>query len=424
MEEFQIDLYAFLGVLEVAFILLVITLVFVVRSRSLAGRIRALQMKLKKAQAAPDPVGFDQYLRDEVIRNQALIDRAAGSEDNTEQEAVDLLKMRKQFLELELEARALEKNPVEFQARIAAGLHELIEQLRPEPETVTETVIEEADTPAQADVAAAETAEARSTVDTHDAEFNRLKDVINNQQDAMEALRSELRAREHEIEDLDAIMQKLDEFERQSSELEHCLSVLEEENERLKQARSSAPSAAAKIDSMDPGQLTGLKSMVSQQQTTISKFQKLIQELAPEASKAKELEDAIENIRRANQELNGCVAVLEDENTMLRAELEEIQSQLEQQTQAAAENAPLEEAAAETMDIEEIQEESLETVSDEFEELEDGTSDDDEKRELEIKVQELEALVEFKDAAIEELEKQYNKLEAKYMEVTGEKKVD
>lgn len=39
--------------------------------------------------------------------------------------------------------------------------------------------------------------------------------------------------------------------------------------------------------------------------------------------------------------------------------------------------------------------------------------------ELEIKAQELEALVEFKDATIEELEKQYAQMEQKYLEATG-----
>jgi hypothetical protein len=62
----------------------------------------------------------------------------------------------------------------------------------------------------------------------------------------------------------------------------------------------------------------------------------------------------------------------------------------------------------------------------EFEEATDdeeaGLSPDEEREQLEIKVQELEALVEFKDAAIEELEKQYNTLESKYLALTGEKK--
>jgi len=410
MEDFQINLFAFLGVLEFAIGLLAVALFFVVRSKRLAGRVRALNKKLKEAeQQEPETIGFVQYLRDEVIRNQDFIDRAAASEDDAEKKAGELLQWRKQFLELEVEACALEKNPAEFQDRLAAGMSELIEQLRPEAETVTETVSEAAGSTPQADGAAEagieEEDEKRKTIDTHDAQVNRLKDVIINQQDAMAALRKELEAREGDIEDLDSILQKLDEFERQSSELETCLAVLEQENERLKAARAAGERGSSEASTREPAQLTGLKSMMNQQQETITNLQNLIRELAPEASKAKELEDSINAITRTNQELNGCVTVLEDENTNLRSELEEIQMQLEQQEQAAREQS----------------EPAIELTSGEEETAEDEVSMDEEKRELEIKVQELEALVEFKDAAVEELEKQYNTLESKYLALTGEK---
>ena len=410
MEDFQINLFAFLGVLEFAIGLLAVALFFVVRSKRLAGRVRALNKKLKEAeQQEPETIGFVQYLRDEVIRNQDFIDRAAASEDDAEKKAGELLQWRKQFLELEVEACALEKNPAEFQDRLAAGMSELIEQLRPEPETVTETVSEATDSTPQADGAAEagieEGDEKRKTIDTHDAQLNRLKDVIINQHDAMVALRKELEAREGDIEDLDSILQKLDEFERQSSELETCLSVLEQENERLKAARAAGERGSSEASTREPAQLTGLKSMMNQQQETISNLQNLIRELAPEASKAKELEDSINAITHANQELNDCVAVLEGENTNLRSELEEIQMQLEQQEQAAREQS----------------EPAIEPTSGDEEAAEDEVSMDEEKRELEIKVQELEALVEFKDATVEELEKQYNILESKYLALTGEK---
>ena len=48
MEDIQIGLYGLLGVLEFTFVLLVIALVFVFRSKSLSGRLQALQRKLKK----------------------------------------------------------------------------------------------------------------------------------------------------------------------------------------------------------------------------------------------------------------------------------------------------------------------------------------------------------------------------------------
>ena len=421
MEELQISPYLFFGALEMAMLFLVVALAFFIRSNLLGGRITELQKALKKAGdvESPEPVRYDQYLRDEVVRNQAFIDQAAASEDDEEKKAGELLLMRKQFLELEVEAAALEGNPVEFQNRLMAGMSELIEQLRPEPETVTETVTEtvEESVVNGAGESAQEDA-ARSQLDTHDEEFDRLKQVINNQHEAMAALRAELQARESEIEDLDVILAKLDEFERHDEQLQGCLDVLEKENQRLKEAHGSqSPSATgsgARIEPMDPAQLTGLKSMLGDQQQTIHNLQSLLQELAPDASKAKELEQAIANIERANLELDSCVAVLEDENTMLRAELEAINAQLEQQE--LEEKAAEEKAAAAIEDDPGI----------EIDTGDSGTelSADDEKHQLEIKVEELEALVEFKDAAIEELEKQYSSLESKYMAISGEKAVD
>lgn len=418
MEDLQINLFALLGVLEFAVALLAVALFFIVRSKRLASRVRLLQKKLKEAaQEESEAIGFEQYLRDEVIRNQGLIDSAAASADDAEKKAGELLQLRKQFLELEVEARALEKNPVAFQDRLAAGMSELIEQLRPEPETVTETVSGETDADSLADTAAeadiGEEDSDRTTIDTHDAEVDRLRSVINNQQDAMVALRQELEARASDIEDLDSILHKLDEFERQSSELETCLSILEQENERLKTATAAGEHDASQADIREPAQLSGLKSMMGQQQETIGNLQNLIRELAPEASKAKELEDSINAITRTNQELNGCVTVLEDENNKLRSELEQIQTHLEQQ--AAESDAAQEDVSAGAVDI----------MVDEAAEAGSSDSDlDEEKQELEIKVQELEALVEFKDAAIEELEKQYNTLESKYRTLNGEKSAD
>ena len=417
MEELEINPVLFFGILEMMMLLLIVAAVLFVRSKILGGKITELQKSLKDAQIveAPEQVSYEQYLRDEVLRNQGLIDQAAAAEDDARKKAGELLLMRKQFLELELEARALEGNPVAFQDRLAAGLSELIEQLRPEAETITETetVPAEEGVDSDAEEAVEEEAEERATHDTKDEEFDRLKQVINNQHEAMDALRAELQARESEIENLDTVLAKLDEFERHDVELQRCLEVLDQENQRLKEEHEKGEESSVKIEPMDPAQLTGLKSMLGDQQQTIQNLQSLLQELAPEASKAKELETAIANIERANMELGGCVAVLEDENTKLRNEIDAINAQLEQQ---AIEDEAAEEAAATEEGDLGIEIDMAESQTDE--------SADDEKHQLEIKVEELEALVEFKDAAIEELEKQYSSLESKYMVATGEKKAD
>ena len=418
MDDFQINMFAFFAVAEFTLVLLVVAAALVLRSRALAGRVEVLQRQLKQVQDVPEPVGYAQYLRDEIIRNAAFVEQAAAADDDAEPNAAQLLGMRKQFLELELAAHALDNNPVQFQATLAAGLGELIEQLRPAPASVAVAVAQEASDEASAAPPAAATAKAeagRATRDTHDEEFNRLKQVINNQQDAMAALRGELKAREADIQDLDSILRKLDEFEQHDGELQQCLKVLEQENERLKRARSAGRQSSATTERMNPEQLNGLKSMLGNQQKTIANLENLIRELAPEASKAADLEAAINSIQRSNQELNSCVAVLEDENAMLRAELEAVNAQLDREEKA---RAALTEAPGVALAEPET---AADSAADSGAAGIEGLSANEEKHQLEIKVQELEALVEFKDAAIEELEKQYNTLESKYLTLTGEK---
>jgi len=393
----QIGLFEFLGVLELAVVALVAAVVLMLRGNRLARRAHALEKELGKQAEVPEPVSFGQYLRDEVLRNEDLIDQAAASEDESEKKAAELLRFRKRFLEIELEALELEKNPVAFQDRLSAGLCELRELMRPDAETV------EAE---RQPVAADELEEApedegdnkeeeRKIIDTSEDELNHLKTVINNQQDAMAALRAQIEEHASEVEGIDSVLQQLEDFEKQSTELERCLLVLESENERLRAAQNTGGQVAGAIAPADPAQLTGLKNMVGSQQQTIDGLRSLIGELMPEADKAAQMEDVLNRIQHTNQELSGCVSVLEDENTMLRNELEMITRQLEEQETAAV---------AEEEDTEPAQ---------------DAAGDSEQIKELEIKVQELEALVEFKDATIEELEKQYNVLEAKYREATG-----
>jgi hypothetical protein len=392
VETLQVNLIAFLGVLEFALLALVVAVGLGWRGRRLANRIRDLERQPRQAQAdAAEAVSYAQYLRDEVLRNQEFIERADAAQDLADRNLAGLFAMRKRFLEIELEARELEANPVAFQAQIADGMQALIEQLRPESETVSvqTEVAPEAQASVESDPSPDQESSApREAQDTRDEELDHLKQVINNQQDAMVALRAKLREYESEHQDAEDVLQKLDEFEQRSKELHHCLKVLEQENERLKSVRSQRHTGGA---GTQPEQLNGLRSMVGEQQHTIAKLQTLIKTLAPEASKARELADAFATMQRANQELNGCVVVLEDENALLRSELEEIQAMIARHEVDAGQQA-------------------------------DKVGLSEQNQELEVKVQELEALLEFKDAAIQELEKQYNMLESKHLAASGQKK--
>jgi DNA repair exonuclease SbcCD ATPase subunit len=422
MEDLQIDIYTFFGVIEVALIALVVAGVLGLRGKTLSARIRTLQGQLNKAADVPPPVGFTQYLRDEVLRNQGLYDQANASTDEAEKSSAELLALRRQFLELEVAAREHENNPVQFLQTLTAGFGALVEQWRPPAETVEVAVPAEGVVDLEEAHAGEEEDAPRATLETHEQEFGRLKQVILNQQDAMAALRAELQAREADIEDLDSILQKLDEFERHDAELQQCLRMLERENQRLKDATAAGgkgdkSGARSAIQKLDPAQLNGLRSMIGNQQKTIGNLQSLIQELAPEASKAAELAAAIRSIESANRELNSCVAVLEDENANLRAELDAVNAQLQHQEELAAAAAAVADATEPAAALADDGDVALQDEADDAGQ----TAEDEEKYQLEIKVQELEALVEFKDAAIEELEKQYNTLEAKYLALSGEK---
>jgi chromosome segregation ATPase len=398
VEQLQVNLIAFLGALEFALLAVVVAIGLGLRGRRLANKVRALELKARKVKPGAEAVSYGQYLRDEVLRNQEFIERAAAAQDVADRNVAGLFAMRKRFLEIELEARELEANPVAFQARIADGVRALIDQLRPEPETVSagSEVAADAQASAEPDPSPGqESSVPREIHDTHDEELDHLKQVINNQQDAMAALRAKLREFESEHQGAEDVLQKLNEFEKRSNELQRCLQVLERENERLKSVRSQRHTGAA---GTQPEQLNGLRSMVGEQQHTIAKLQSLINTLAPEAGKARELADAFASVQHANQELSGCVAVLEDENALLRSELEEMQAKVAHQEADAREGeAGGGQQAGEA-----------------------GLSEQNE--ELQVKVQELEALLEFKDAAIQELEKQYNLLESKYLAASGQKK--
>jgi hypothetical protein len=382
MDELGTNIYAFFAVVEAVLVLLVLALALFLRSRSLSGRVQALQRRLKKDRERPEQVTFDQYLRDEIIRNEDFVEQAVASASDEGSAVASLLRTRKQFLELELTMRSQDKNPVRFKEGLAAGLSELLAQLRPA---------------AEESAAVAESEPPATVRDTHDEEFSRLKQVINNQQDAMAVLRDKLRARDGDSREIDEILATLDVYERNDSELQQCLKVLEKENQRLKMtaAASTGRSGDGDMTPARPVEPGGLQRLVGDQQKTVAELQELIRELSPEAGKAADLEAAVASIQRANQELTGCVAVLEDENAMLRSELESVNAQLDRQ------DAMREEASLEIT-------QELKTA-------------DEERRQLEIKVQELGALVEFKDAAIEELEKQYRTLESRYAALSERK---
>ena len=240
MTDLHINVYAFLGMLEFALLLLVLSLVFILRSHKLARRLRVAQVKLKKAAQLPEPVSFDQYLRDALSQNQELLERVAASQDEAEKKVAELMEIRNQYLELEFEARAVADNPIAFQDKLESGLSELREGMLSDAEIVMEPLVGPPEPMAQVEETAA--TEQRKLIDTRDAEFNRLKEVINNQQDAMKALldaEGEVSPQDGDrelhgkLQELEALLEfkdaTIEELEKQNSKLEARLLAAEEE---------------------------------------------------------------------------------------------------------------------------------------------------------------------------------------------------
>jgi DNA repair exonuclease SbcCD ATPase subunit len=403
--------------LEIMIALLILAVVMTIRSLALSRRVRELlgrEPGVIEAARAP----YEAYLRDELIKTKALMEQHAKGGD-----APAWLTIREHFLKLELEAQAVADDPMAFQEKLDTGLPALLEQLRPTPEVATETVqLVEAPAPEAEAKPAATAAPARvADEELHKKEVMRLRDLIGHQQDTMRTLRTELESRSGEIDELELIIAQLDAFESQTAELVRCIEVLEHENERLKLARESGAVTGA---GTSPEELNHLKEMVNEQQATIGNLQGILEQLRPEAGKAHELEDMVNDVLKSNKELNTCIMVLEDENQSLRNQLNALEGP--QATSAptptadgGADIAPFQQKIQELESLLEFKDATLEQLEQDIDKLRQASKADGGDEELEIKVQELEALLEFKEATIEELEKQYAELEAKYLELSS-----
>jgi predicted RNase H-like nuclease (RuvC/YqgF family) len=408
----ELGLLPLLVGLEIIILLAVLAVVLTIRSLSLSRRVRELQAGNPDViEPASDP--YKVYLRDELNKTRELLKQHAEAED-----APGWLAVRQDFLNLELEAQEVVDDPMAFQEKLDTGLQALLEQYRPPPEIVTETVqlVEEAAVEAEPEPAA--TAPARIAEDElHKKEVMRLRDLIGHQQDTMRNLRNELESRSGELDELEMIVAQLDAFEAQTTELVRCIEVLESENERLRQAREAGSVTGA---GTSPEELNRLKDMVNEQQTTIGKLQGMLEQLRPEAGKAHELEDMINDVVKSNKELNTCIMVLEDENQSLRNQLDVLEAKAGTPAgDMSVDLAAFQQKIQELESLLEFKDATLEQLEQDIDRLRKAGSGAAGTEELEIKVQELEALLEFKEAAIEELEKQYAELEARYLELSS-----
>lgn len=358
----NLNLYALLGILEVILVIVVWASVMSFKWRGASRDVASLRQQLREAPivaapaathavAAPaeapaepsaPPPEYADFLREQIERSNLLLGedipaQAEGAleavqQDDSEMLVRQMLAARHQFLQLELDVQndSGDDDAHAQRQRIVAGMQALLEGLdwKPVAQVAPGGVVED-EPPAAVPTGRSEETKLREQI-------SHLRSVIDNQHSVMRELRSLLEEHGSESEELQAALRKLGDAEAQTVELNRCLEVMEQENDRLKDvARSPVTQGIAPSPDADM-----LRDLVGNQQRTIGKLQQMLRNIVPDTGKAGELEDAINKIQRSNKELNSCVMVLEDENTMLRNEVESLQERLANLEAGAAEVEP------------------------------------------------------------------------------------
>ena len=341
MAMIPFSVYGLLFIAEALILAVAVAGVSLFKWRSAQRRVDALRQALSESKAriktevirhpeapgAPQP-GYADYLREQLDRSDLLLGKdpvqtTDGQEpippDESETLAQQMLAARHQFLQLELDVQALAAD-ADAEARrqsviagmqaLLAGLNRSAGDLQPRPEAVgPESAVR---------TTRSEESKLRDQID-------HLRSVIDNQHGVMQELRHLLEEHGGDSEELHDALHKLGDVEAQAVELRRCLKTMGQENLRLRQASAAASDGRGPHGNPDAEML---RDLVGSQQRTISKLQSLLHTLTPDTDKAQELADAINKIQRSNNELNSCVMVLEDENNMLRGEVESLQERL------------------------------------------------------------------------------------------------
>ena len=345
MAMVPLSVYGLLAIAEVVILSLLLAGVGLYKWRGAQRSIAALRRALSDAAARADvsagsistpdsghpQQAYADCLREQLQRSGRLVGERTERESTTEQASIPanessalvrrMLTARERFLRLELDVQEAAEPDLEIQrGALVTGMQAVLAEL-------AELNAPAVDEPQQVipDAAATTAPRMRSEESKLREQIEHLRSVIDNQHDVMQELRHLLEEHGGDSEGLQEALHKLSDVETQAIELRRCLGAMGEENARLRQANSLAANMRGTHGNPDAEML---RDLVGSQQRTIGKLQDMLHSITPDSGKARELADAINKIQRSNSELNSCVMVLEDENNMLRGELESLQGRL------------------------------------------------------------------------------------------------
>ncbi len=341
---FSLPLYALFGILEFILIVVVLLAVVLFKWRSAVRDAEALRRQLDESKQTPIPpaassptadnnepaADYAEHLRKQIEASSLLlgesrdgsvaIDAAAPKPDD-DSHLRQMLAIRHQFLQMELDTQnlAMEEDAQAQRQHIAASVQALLEGLNLQADAGTggDATAEEADSPAGESASVS-----RSEITQLQDQIAALRRVIDNQHESMRELRALLSEHGGDSAELQAALKKLGAADAQAIEMMRCLEVVERENERLKQLDHAVLAAEPARDD------DSLRDLVENQQRTIGELQDMLKAALPAGESTAELDKAIDKIQRTNNELNSCVMVLEDENNMLRDEVDTLHTQV------------------------------------------------------------------------------------------------
>lgn len=343
---FTLNLFGLLGILEVIVVVVVWAGVMSFKWRGASRDVAALRQQLKEAPIVSSPIiaapvnapgepsvpppEYADFLREQIERSNLLLGEAIPEQAEAALEAAQqddeirirqMLAARHQFLQLELDVQNApqDEDRLAQRQRLVAGMQALLNGLSSQP-TALSGGDESTDDGSEGETARI----GRNEIDKMQEQIGYLRKVIDNQHSAMRELRSLLEKHEGDSDELQEALRKLGDAQAQAVELNRCLEVIEHENDRLKDARHGVTHKGSVVNP----DADLLRDLVGDQQRTIGKLRNMLRAITPEGGKAGELEEAINKIQRSNNELNSCVVVLEDENNMLRGQVETLRGRL------------------------------------------------------------------------------------------------
>ena len=320
MEDAHI--YGLLAVLELAIIVSSLAVWLFYRNRQARRRIASLERALRERPVEVEKVeavrsgedgqqaAYEDFLREQLEQSGVMLgeDMEAGETDD-EDPVRQMLAARHQFLQLELDAQAMGKDPEARRRHLVEGMQALLETFLPEAGAPAPNgSTEEGDGEGEA----ARIAREKQLED----QLSHLRSVIDNQHEVMKELRALLEETMGDVPEVREVLRKLADAEAKSMEMQQSIEAMKDV--LVTNVAEHSPDAEM------------LRHLIGNQQQTITNLQNMMAELIPEADASEGLRQAIDKMQRANQELGTCITVLEDENNRLRTEVETLQKKVDE----------------------------------------------------------------------------------------------